>query len=55
MAKAIERTVIRWMCEIVGYPKGSDGYLTSGGSMAIVIAFAAARDYRRVKSADYDK
>lgn len=30
----IEKTVIRWLCDIVGYPPGAFGTLTSGGSIA---------------------
>ncbi len=44
-ATAIEATTIRWLCEIVGYPAGAFGSLTSGGSLAnttgIKIALAA--------------
>lgn len=37
----LERTVVRWLAELVGYPGG--GLLTSGASMATVVALAAAR------------
>src|SRR5262245_15426446 len=30
----IEKTVIRWLCEMVGFNEGSFGTLTSGGSLA---------------------
>ena len=33
-ATAIEATVVRWLCAIVGYPDGAFGSLTSGGSLA---------------------
>jgi len=33
-ATAIEATVIRWLCTIVGLPEGAFGSLTSGGSQA---------------------
>jgi aromatic-L-amino-acid decarboxylase len=42
----IEQTVIEWMCSIVGLPPGSGGLLTSGGSMATLIALVAARRER---------
>jgi aromatic-L-amino-acid decarboxylase len=42
---AVERTVIRWLCDLAGYPAGAFGSLTPGGSLAnttgIKIALAA--------------
>ncbi|MGH3562183.1 MAG: GNAT family N-acetyltransferase [Mycobacterium sp.] len=41
----LERTVLRWLAELVGYPTGPcAGILTSGASMASIIALAAARN-----------
>lgn len=40
---AIEHRVIRWMCEAVGFPAGSGGTLTSGGTEATFTALLAAR------------
>ncbi len=42
----IEATVIRWFCEMVGYQKGSGGFLTSGGSLANLSAIVTARRRR---------
>lgn len=39
----LEANVVRWFCEIVGYPAGSGGFLTSGGSLANFSAVVAAR------------
>jgi aromatic-L-amino-acid/L-tryptophan decarboxylase len=39
----LEANVVRWFCEIVGYGKGSGGVLTTGGSLATLIAIVAAR------------
>ncbi|MEV0130408.1 aminotransferase class V-fold PLP-dependent enzyme [Dactylosporangium sp. NPDC050688] len=40
----LEHTVLRWLAELVGYPhRPGGGLLTSGASMATVIALAAAR------------
>jgi aromatic-L-amino-acid/L-tryptophan decarboxylase len=39
----IEANVVRWFCEIAGYGRGSGGVLTTGGSMANLIAIIAAR------------
>jgi len=39
----LENNVVRWFCEIIGYPPGSGGVLTSGGSLANLGAVVAAR------------
>ena len=39
----LESEVIRWFCEIVGYPSDAGGILTSGGSMANFSAVVSAR------------
>jgi aromatic-L-amino-acid decarboxylase len=39
----LEANVVRWFCEIVGYPKTAGGVLTSGGSLANFTAIVAAR------------
>lgn len=33
-ATHVERTVVRWLAELIGYPRAAGGLLTSGGSMA---------------------
>jgi glutamate/tyrosine decarboxylase-like PLP-dependent enzyme len=40
----VEEEVVRWLCDLVGYPEGSWGVLTSGGVMANVMALTVARD-----------
>src|SRR6266536_764710 len=42
----LEANVVRWFCEIVGYGRGSGGVLTTGGSMANLIAIITARHAR---------
>lgn len=42
----LEVNVVRWLCEIVGLPAGAGGVLTSGGSMANLIAVVTARRER---------
>ncbi len=49
-AVRMENMLIRWMNEIVGYPTDAAGNLTSGGSLANLIAIVTARDARNVKS-----
>ena len=39
----IEATVIRWLCDLFGYPGEAGGILTSGGSMSIFSAVVTAR------------
>ncbi len=39
---AIERQVLRWLCDLAGYPKTSLGSLTSGGSLANTTALKIA-------------
>ena len=44
MAVQVELTVMQWLAELVGLPPGSGGLLVSGGSMANLVALAAARE-----------
>lgn len=39
----LESNVIRWFCDLVGYPPAAGGILTSGGSLAHFSAVVAAR------------
>ncbi|NOT54466.1 MAG: decarboxylase, partial [Deltaproteobacteria bacterium] len=39
----IEATVIRWFCDVVGYPASARGLLTTGGSLANFSAVVTAR------------
>jgi len=39
----LEANVVRWFCEIVGYPRGAGGVLTSGGSLANFTGIVTAR------------
>lgn len=42
----LELNVVRWFCEIIGYPAGSGGILTTGGSLANFTAVVTARRER---------
>ena len=42
-ATALEHRVVRWMCDLVGYPATSGGTLTSGGTEATLTGLLAAR------------
>lgn len=50
-AVRMENMLIRWMCDLVGYPEGSHGNLTTSGSLANMIAMVVARDGKNIKSA----
>jgi len=43
---ALEANVVRWLCEMVGYPEDAGGILTSGGSLSNFSALVAARSER---------
>ena len=42
----MELTAIEWLRELVGFPAGAQGLLTSGGSMSNLVAVATARRVR---------
>jgi len=54
-AVRIENMCIRWMCDLLGYPKGASGNLTSGGSIANLIGLVAARDDSGISAQNFDK
>jgi aromatic-L-amino-acid decarboxylase len=43
---ALEANVVRWFCQIVGYPRESQGILTTGGSLSNFSALVTARRER---------
>jgi aromatic-L-amino-acid decarboxylase len=45
-ANAIEQRVVRWLADIFGFGEAAGGLVTSGGSMANLIALTAARDWK---------
>lgn len=52
----VEQQVIRWYCELMGFPASASGIVVSGGTMANVLGLAVARRQRagwdvRVKGA----
>lgn len=54
-AVRIENMCIRWMCDLLGYPEGASGNLTSGGSLANLIGLVVARDESGITAADFDR
>lgn len=49
-AVRMENMLIRWMCDLVGFPPGAAGNLTTSGSLANMIAIVVARDGRNIRS-----
>lgn len=47
-AVIMENQLIRWMCEVMGYPETAHGNITSGGSIANLIAMVTARDEKQL-------
>jgi glutamate/tyrosine decarboxylase-like PLP-dependent enzyme len=54
-AVRMENMLIRWMAEVMNYPADAAGNLTSGGSIANLVAIVCARDASQIKARDYDK
>jgi aromatic-L-amino-acid decarboxylase len=40
---ALEASVLRWLCDLFGFPESAQGLLTTGGSIANLTALVAAR------------
>jgi aromatic-L-amino-acid/L-tryptophan decarboxylase len=51
----MERVLLRWMSDIVGYPAGAAGDLTSGGSIANLVGIVTAREARGLKAKNFSK
>ncbi len=49
-AVRMENMLLEWLCSLFSYPKGASGNLTSGGSMANLIAIVTARDARKISA-----
>lgn len=54
-AVAMEQELLNWMKSIFGFPESAVGNLTSGGSIANMIALTAARDRHQIKGANIEK
>ena len=51
-AVRMENMLIRWMCDLVGYPQTAGGNLTTSGSLANLIAVVVGRDATQTRSVD---
>ncbi len=54
-AVLLENKLIAWMAELAGYPKGTAGNLTSGGSIANLTGIVTARDAHKLKARDFHR
>ncbi len=54
-AVRMENMLLEWMAQVVGYPSQAAGNLTSGGSLANLIAIVTAREAFELKAANYHK
>lgn len=54
-AVRMENMLLGWMRKIIGYPKHAAGNLTSGGSIANLIAIVTARDAHTIRSKNCTK
>lgn len=48
-AVRLENQLLRWMCKMISYPNTALGNLTSGGSIANLIAITTARDFHGIQ------
>lgn len=53
-AVRMENMLIRWMNSLIGFPETAMGNLTSGGSIANLIAIVTARDAQGIKARDIE-
>ena len=49
-AARMEGALVKWMCELVGYPDTAAGDLTSGGSMATLSALGESCWRKRLRT-----
>jgi aromatic-L-amino-acid decarboxylase len=54
-AVRMERHLLRWIADFVGYPETSAGDLTSGGSIAMLSALVTAREASGLKARDTEQ
>lgn len=54
-AVRLENMLIRWMSKLMGFPDTSTGNLTSGGSIANLVAIVTARETFNLKARDFDR
>lgn len=54
-AVRMERMLLRWIADFIGYPESAAGDLTSGGSIANIIGIVTARDAHDLKAKNFER
>lgn len=54
-AVRMENLLLRWLAQIIGYPKEAGGNLTTGGSLANLIGIVTARDAMGVRARNVER
>lgn len=54
-AVRIERMLVTWLRDLIGYPEGATGDLTSGGSIANLAGIVTAREAHNLRAKDFAK
>ena len=54
-AVRMENMLVDWMADLVGYPESRGGTLTSGGSIANLVAIVTARDAHQIAAAEVQR
>ena len=54
-AVRIENALIEWTAKLVGFKEGLGGNITSGGSIANLVAVTTARDAKQLKARDFHR
>ena len=50
----LERALIRWLADLIGFPSSAGGDLTSGGSIATLCAVVSARESHKIRCRDVE-
>jgi glutamate/tyrosine decarboxylase-like PLP-dependent enzyme len=51
----MERMLLRWWADVIGYPNTSAGDFTSGGSIANLVAIITAREAHQLRASNFTK
>jgi glutamate/tyrosine decarboxylase-like PLP-dependent enzyme len=54
-ATRVERMLLKWIADMIGFPQSTAGDFTSGGSIANLLAIVAAREAHFLKAGNFSK